>query len=563
MIAPMAFCGPAAAADPVIAAAGDIACDPSDSGYNGGAGTATRCRQRATSNLLVGAGLQWVLPLGDIQYDSASTENIMAVYHPTWGRVKSISRPVIGNHEGSGNDYYDYFNGEGVTDGPAGPRGKGWYSFNVGSWHMVALNTNCNRVGCGAGSEQEQWLRADLAAYRTSCILAYSHHARYSSGHDGNNTVLQPLWEALDDAGAELLLSGHSHNYERIAPLDRNGDLNQANGIRQWVVGTGGAFFTGGLDSLIPHSQVAQNDTFGVLFLTLHPTGYSWEFRPEAGKTWTDTGTAGCRGAPPPPPRPPAPTLTDTDPDSPANHNSPMVKGSAAAGSMVRLYTNAACSGSPVASGSSAAFAAPGLPVSVADGSSTTFYATATNAAGNTSVCSSTSITYLERSTLPPPTGGGGPGSGGSGGGPGPGGSGGGAGSGTTCPATGCLVAEGLVFPGDTKAPGVTLAGRKSQRLGRTVSVSLTATTEDLWVTASGTVSVPGASRVFRLKALRDRMVTRGTKVALKLKLRRSARRAIKRALRRGATVKVRLKLDVRDRAGNATTRRRTITLAL
>src|SRR5215217_8924760 len=119
-----------AAADPVIAAAGDIACDPADPGYNGGAGTSDRCRQRATSDLLVGAGLTNVLPLGDIQYDSASLSNIMAVYDPTWGRAKSISRPILGNHESSGTGYFDYFNGPGVTDGPAGPRGKGYYSFD-------------------------------------------------------------------------------------------------------------------------------------------------------------------------------------------------------------------------------------------------------------------------------------------------------------------------------------------------------------------------------------------------------------------------------------------------
>jgi hypothetical protein len=228
----------------------------------------------------------------------------MAAYHPTWGRVKSISHPVIGNHEGSGTGYYDYFNGVGVADGPAGPRGKGWYSFDVGTWHLVALNSNCDAVDCTAGSEQEEWLRADLAAHRTSCTLAFWHHPRYSSGHDDNNTFVQPLWEALDDAGAEIVLSGHSHDYERVAPVDPDGTVDQAEGIRQFVVGTGGAFFTGGLGSRIPQSEAAQNTTFGVLFLTLHPTSYDWRFVPEAGETFTDSGSTACHGlvAPPPPP---------------------------------------------------------------------------------------------------------------------------------------------------------------------------------------------------------------------------------------------------------------------
>jgi hypothetical protein len=293
---------PQAAGAPVIAAAGDIACDPDDPGYNGGAGTSDRCRQRATSDLLVGAGLAAVLPVGDIQ-DTASLSNIMAAYDPTWGRVKSISRPVLGNHESSGNGYFDYFNGRGAVSGPAGPRGKGWYSFDVGDWHLIALNSNCSRpedtthvVDCGVGSEQERWLRADLAAHPTSCTLAYWHHPRWSSGHDGSNAFMQPLWKALYEANAEIVLSGHSHDYERFAPLDANGNVDAARGIRQFVVGTGGIFFTGGLSTREAHSEVAQNDTFGVLKLTLHPTSYDWQFVPEAGRMFADSGSGSCHG---------------------------------------------------------------------------------------------------------------------------------------------------------------------------------------------------------------------------------------------------------------------------
>jgi hypothetical protein len=301
---------PVGVADPVIMAAGDIACDPDDEGYNGGAGTPVRCHQLATSNLLVATPLDAVLPLGDIQYDSASLAKINAVYAPTWGRVKSISRPILGGHEGVGNGYFDYFNGSGAPDGPAGPRGKGYYSFDLGAWHLIALNSNCSRVACSAGSEQERWLRADLAAHPADCTLAYWHDPRYSSGHGGSNPSMQPLWEALQDARADVLLSAHSHDYERFAPLDRNGELDPANGIRQFVVGTGGAFFTGGLGTRAPYSEVAQNDTFGVLKLTLHPGSYDWEFVPEAGKTFTDSGSQACHGVLAPPPDVTAPAIS-------------------------------------------------------------------------------------------------------------------------------------------------------------------------------------------------------------------------------------------------------------
>jgi acid phosphatase type 7 len=304
-----------AAADPVIAAAGDIACDPADPGYNGGNGTSTRCRQRATSDLLVGAGLAAVLPLGDIQYDSPSAANLAAVYNPTWGRVKSISRPVVGNHEGAGNAYFDYFNGTGAADGPAGPRGRGYYSYDIGSWHLIALNSNCTRVSCGAGSIQERWLRADLAAHPASCTLAYWHHPRYSSGHDGSHVTLHPLWKALHEAGVEVLLTAHSHNYERFAPRDGDGKTSPI-GIRQFVVGTGGGFMTGLGSSRMPGSEAAQNHTFGVLKLTLHPLSYSWQFVPIAGETWSDSGSGQCHGPAGSPlaPPPPAPALDQTPP---------------------------------------------------------------------------------------------------------------------------------------------------------------------------------------------------------------------------------------------------------
>jgi hypothetical protein len=283
-----------ASADPVIAAAGDIACDPEDPGFSGGDGTVNRCRQKATSDLLVGAGLAAVLPLGDIQYPISSLARIKAAYDPTWGRVKSITRPVIGDHEGSWVSYFSYFNGPRAADGPAGPTGKGYYSFDVGSWHLVALNSLCSQIDCTAGSAQERWLRADLAAHPNKCTLAYWHHPRYSSGHEENNEFVQPLWDALHDAGAEIVLSGHSHDYERFAPLDANGGADREHGIRQFVVGTGGAFFTGGINTGLPGSEVRQNHTFGVLMLTLHESSYEWRFVPIAGSSYSDSGTERC-----------------------------------------------------------------------------------------------------------------------------------------------------------------------------------------------------------------------------------------------------------------------------
>jgi chitodextrinase len=275
---------------PVIAVAGDIACANTDAAYNGGAGTSIACQQRATSDLLVNAGYAAVLVLGDNQYNSGSLSQFNAVYDPTWGRVKSITHPTIGNHEyGTSNasGYFTYFGSS------AGDPSKGYYSYDIGTWHVVTLNSNCTIVACTAGSTQEQWLRADLAAHPSTCTVATTHHARWSSGHDGDNVFLQPLWQALIDGGVDVLLSGHSHNYERFAPQNASGGLDNTNGIRQFVVGTGGAFFTG-VGSAHPNSQVRNNDTFGIMKMTLRPTGYDWQFIRAAGGSFTDSGSTAC-----------------------------------------------------------------------------------------------------------------------------------------------------------------------------------------------------------------------------------------------------------------------------
>jgi acid phosphatase type 7 len=275
------------ASDPVIYAAGDIACAPGDPV------TSTTCHEMKTSDIIVNGGATRALALGDLQYNSASLSNLRNAYDKTWGRVKSITSPVLGNHESTGNGYFDYFYGSGVNNGPYGQRGKGYYSFNVGAWHLIALNSNCSRVPCNAGSAQEQWLRADLAANPRTCTLAYWHHPRFSSGHDGDGTFMQEIWKDLYNAKADLVLVGHSHNYERFAPMDAKGKLDRSRGIRELVVGTGGAFPTG-ISSPKPNSEVRQNTTFGVLKLTLHSSGYDFKFVPEAGKSFTDSGTDSC-----------------------------------------------------------------------------------------------------------------------------------------------------------------------------------------------------------------------------------------------------------------------------
>jgi calcineurin-like phosphoesterase family protein len=286
-------------ADPLVAAAGDIACDPEDPNFNGGNGTAELCHMRQTSDLVLGARPAAVLALGDLQYEAGSLEDFTASYAPTWGRLKSITRPVPGNHEygiKGAKGYFDYFNGEGVNSGPAGDRDKGYYSFDVGAWHLIALNSNCSEFGltCGGGFPQANWLRADLAAHRNRCVLAYWHHPLYSSGQQGNHPTMHDIFAALYEAGADLVLTGHDHYYERFGPLTPEGVPDPARGIREFIVGTGGRDLQRTKKPIKNDSQVRHFETFGVLALRLHPDSYDWEFLPEAGKTFRDSGTQPC-----------------------------------------------------------------------------------------------------------------------------------------------------------------------------------------------------------------------------------------------------------------------------
>lgn len=274
---------------PTIAAAGDIACGPASPAFNRGAGDGLRCRQRATSDLLLARHVR-VLALGDTQYEAGSYADFLESYDASWGRVRAITVPVPGNHEyrtAGAKGYFRYFGRA------ARAAARGYYSFDLGDWHLIALNSNCDEVGgCGSGSAQEAWLRADLAASRTRCTLAYWHHPRYSSGTHGSDRTYRAFWQALHDADADLVLVGHDHDYERFAPQDANGHRDLARGLRQFVVGTGGHSLRT-FPRVVPNSEARDASSFGVLELTLGSTAYAWRFRPAVG-TFTDAGSARC-----------------------------------------------------------------------------------------------------------------------------------------------------------------------------------------------------------------------------------------------------------------------------
>jgi hypothetical protein len=279
-----------------VVAAGDIACDPADAGYNGGAGTATRCHMLATSDVALGLSPAAVLLLGDNQYENGALAKYQASYDPSWGRLKAVTRPVPGNHEyvtANAQGYFDYF---GLA---AGDPAKGWYSSDLGGWHLVALSSNCAAIGgCAASSAQGLWLAADLAAHPGVCTLAYWHHPRFSSGPHGNDPLSQDFWTLLRSAGADLVLNGHDHGYERFAPQSPAGAADPG-GPREFVVGTGGKDLTS-VTTVRANSEVRNYGSFGVLDLTLYPNGYEWRFLSDAGAV-LDSGHGLCHSALPAP----------------------------------------------------------------------------------------------------------------------------------------------------------------------------------------------------------------------------------------------------------------------
>ena len=270
--------------DPTIVTAGDIACDPTLPVVS------NACQQAQTAALVEQIAPDALLPLGDDQYDEGRFGTFLNAYDVTWGLLRAISHPVPGNHEYESKGAAGYYQYYGVA---AGPAGAGYYSYNIGSWHMVALNANCTFVGgCGAGSPEERWLAADLATNTQRCILAYWHQPRFSSGEHGNEPVYDAFWRDLYAAHTAIILNGHDHDYERFAPQTPDETAN-AQGIREFVVGTGGKSLRG-FNAIQPTSQVHNSTTFGVLQLTLHSTGYDWKFVPIAGQSFTDSGSGTC-----------------------------------------------------------------------------------------------------------------------------------------------------------------------------------------------------------------------------------------------------------------------------
>lgn len=273
---PSATPPPAASPTPdlVLVGAGDIASCESDG-------------DEATALLLDGIP-GTVFTTGDNAYQSGTFDEFINCYDPSWGRFKDRTFPSAGNHDYgtvAAAGYFRYF-------GPvAGNPEEGYYSYQLGDWHIIVLNSN---LSVATGSRQEQWLRADLAAHPSICTVAYWHHPLFSSGSlHGGNSDMRPLWQALYEFGADVVINGHEHNYERFEPQSPDGVPDPVRGIRQFVVGTGGmSHYSFGAP--VPNSVVRNTGTDGVLKLTLHANSYSWEFIPEAGGTFTDSGTAAC-----------------------------------------------------------------------------------------------------------------------------------------------------------------------------------------------------------------------------------------------------------------------------
>ena len=277
----------AAGPDPVLAAAGDIACAPNTPE------TPTQCHQAETAAIVAGIDPTAVAVLGDNQYETGYLPYYQQVFDATWGAFKPITFPVPGNHEYNrvgADGYYSYFGSA------AGDPARGYYAYDLGSWRILALNSNCVYVPCAAGSQQEQFVRAELAARPHVCTLAYWHHALFSS--QGGDPRMRDIWRDLTAARVDVVLSGHNHNYERFAGQDADRNLDPFAGPREFVVGTGGRSL-GTISGVGRNSEVHQDKVFGVLALILSPHAYTWSYNAE-GNAFPDAGSTPCHDKVPP-----------------------------------------------------------------------------------------------------------------------------------------------------------------------------------------------------------------------------------------------------------------------
>jgi acid phosphatase type 7 len=270
-LAPAPPAARSAASVPVVVAVGDIACSPSDPHFNGGRGTQDYCRQQAVGRLAARQHPDALLLLGDEQYERGAYAAFRRSFRPAFGALRSVTHPAPGNHEyGTPNarGYFRYFGHR------ARPNGHSWYSYSVGSWHVISLNSNCAYIGgCGRSSAEGKWLRADLRRHHAArCTIAYWHHPLHSSGAYATSAdtkaAARPLWRAVSSHGVDIVLNGHDHIYERFAPID---------GVRQFIVGTGGrSHYT--VHKVAAKSRYRLTGHFGVLVLHLRKGSYRWSF---------------------------------------------------------------------------------------------------------------------------------------------------------------------------------------------------------------------------------------------------------------------------------------------
>jgi hypothetical protein len=270
---------PDATADPsvTLSGAGDIA-------------SCERDQDEATAALLEDLP-GFVFTAGDNAYASGTADEFRNCYDPGWGAQRERTFPVVGNHDADtpgAAGYFDYFGAR------AGDPRAGWYALDLGTWRLIVLNSNCvEGAGCGPDTDQGRWLASELAAHPAECTLAIWHHPRWSTGYHGPISAVGPFWDALYEAGADLIVNGHDHDYERFAPVDPSGKADPERGIREIVVGTGGAALRD-FDEQDPNSEVRQASTYGVLRLDLHRGSYDWQFIPVEGGDFTDQGSGTC-----------------------------------------------------------------------------------------------------------------------------------------------------------------------------------------------------------------------------------------------------------------------------